>query len=55
MFMAGPETALFDEMAHRHAEIVNHCGFDGIYFDGIMGALYIGGKENFGITALNLF
>ncbi|MEX2335773.1 MAG: hypothetical protein WD555_00705 [Fulvivirga sp.] len=46
-FIPGPETPLFDEMALRHAEIVNHCEFDGIYFDAIDGAAVLGGEENF--------
>lgn len=46
-FIPGPETALFDEMAKRHAEIVNHCEFDGIYLDAIDGSAVLGGEENF--------
>jgi len=46
-FVPGPETALFDEMAQRHAEIVNNCGFDGIYLDAIDGSAVLGGEENF--------
>ena len=46
-FVPGPESALFDEMARRHAEIVNYCGFDGIYFDAIDGSAVLGGEENF--------
>ena len=46
-FVPGPETALFSEMAQRHAEIVNYCEFDGIYFDAIDGSAVLGGEENF--------
>jgi hypothetical protein len=46
-FVPGPETALFDEIARRTAEIVNSCGFDGIYFDAIDGSDILGGEENF--------
>ncbi|MDD4191218.1 MAG: hypothetical protein PHI28_07805 [Mangrovibacterium sp.] len=46
-FVPGPKTRLFDEIAQRHAEIVNHCEFDGIYFDAIDGAAVLGGEENF--------
>ncbi|MDR1156334.1 MAG: hypothetical protein LBL04_16650 [Bacteroidales bacterium] len=46
-FVPGPETGLFDEMAQRHAEIVNHCEFDGIYLDAIDGAAVLEGEENF--------
>jgi hypothetical protein len=46
-FVPGPETALFDTIARRHAEIVNDYGFDGIYFDAIDGSAVLGGEENF--------
>lgn len=46
-FVPGPGTELFDEMAQRHAEIVNHCQFDGIYLDAIDGSAVLGGEENF--------
>lgn len=47
LFAPGPETKLFDKVAQRHAEIVNHCGFDGIYLDAIDGSAVLGGEENF--------
>lgn len=46
-FVPGPETDLFDEIAQKHSEIVNHCEFDGIYFDAIDGSAVLGGEENF--------
>jgi hypothetical protein len=46
-FVPGPETALFNEIARNHADIVNYCGFDGIYFDAIDGSSVLGGEENF--------
>ncbi len=46
-FVPDPDTELFNEIAHRHAEIVNQCKFDGIYFDAIDGADILGGDENF--------
>ncbi len=46
-FIPGPETDLFDEMAQRHAEIVNDCEFDGIYLDAIDGSAVLGGEEDF--------
>jgi hypothetical protein len=46
-FVPGPETALFDEIARHTAEIVNECGFDGIYFDAIDGSDILAGEENF--------
>ncbi len=39
--------ALFQTIAQKHAEIVNHCDFDGIYLDAIDGAAVLGGEENF--------
>ncbi len=45
-FVPGPATPLFDEIARRSAEIVNQCGFDGIYFDAIDGSDILGGAEN---------
>ena len=46
-FVPGTGTALFDEIAHRTAEIVSECDFDGIYFDAIDGSDILGGEENF--------
>jgi len=46
-FVPGPEADLFNEIARRHAQIVNDCEFDGIYFDAIDGSAVLGGEENF--------
>ncbi|MBI5010246.1 MAG: hypothetical protein HZB98_11500, partial [Bacteroidia bacterium] len=46
-FVPGPDTELFKEIAGRTAEIVNECGFDGIYFDAIDGSDILGGEEYF--------
>jgi len=46
-FVPGPDTELFKEMAHRHAEIINDCEFDGIYLDAIDGSAVLAGEENF--------
>lgn len=46
-FLPGPETKLFDEVAGITADIVNKCGFDGIYFDAIDGSDILGGMENY--------
>lgn len=46
-FLPGPETGLFEEVAQRTADIVNDCGFDGIYFDAIDGSDILGGMENY--------
>jgi hypothetical protein len=47
MFAPGGETALFNEIANRTAEIVDECKFDGIYFDAIDGSDVPGGPENY--------
>lgn len=47
LYIPAPDSALFDEIAHRTAEIVDQCGFDGIYFDAIEGLQYMWGKENY--------
>jgi hypothetical protein len=47
LFVPNPESELFDEIAKRHAEIVNHCSFDGIYLDAIDGSAVLAGEENF--------
>ena len=46
-FVPNPESPLFDTIAAETAEIVNNCGFDGIYFDAIDGSDILGGEENF--------
>ncbi len=46
-FVPGPNTELFNEIAQRHAQIVNDCAFDGIYLDAIDGSAVLGGEENF--------
>jgi hypothetical protein len=46
-FAPGGETALFDEIAKRTAEIVDECKFDGVYFDAIDGSDVPGGPENY--------
>ncbi|HZH71307.1 MAG TPA: hypothetical protein VFD91_02340, partial [Mariniphaga sp.] len=46
LFVPGPETPLFSRIAERTAEIIDECGFDGIYFDAIDGNDLLAGKEN---------
>lgn len=46
-FVPDPETALFDSIAAKTAEIVSRCNFDGIYFDAIDGSDILAGEENF--------
>jgi hypothetical protein len=40
-----PESTLFEEIAARHAEIVNRCGFDGLYLDAIDGSSILRGGD----------
>ncbi|MFA7174039.1 MAG: hypothetical protein WC340_11630 [Kiritimatiellia bacterium] len=47
MYIPDPHSPLFDEVARRTAEIVNECGFDGVYLDAIEGLQYMWGKENY--------
>ena len=46
LFVPDPESELFLEIAKRHAEIVDYCGFDGIYLDAIDGSAILGGPDN---------
>ena len=46
-FVPGAETELFKEIAAHTAEIINVCGFDGIYFDAIDGSDILAGEEFF--------
>jgi hypothetical protein len=46
-FVPDPDSKLFTEIAGHTAEIVNDCGFDGIYFDAIDGSDILGGEEYF--------
>jgi len=39
------ESTLFEEIARNHAEIVNSCGFDGIYLDAIDGSSILRGPD----------
>jgi len=46
LFVPDVESSLFEEIAANHAEVVNRCGFDGIYLDAIDGsAILRGGDE----------
>lgn len=46
MFVPGPETQLFIEIARNTAKIVNDNNFDGIYLDAIDGSPILDGAEN---------
>ena len=45
-FAPDGESALFAEVADRIATVINECGFDFTYLDGLDGAHIIGGEEN---------
>jgi hypothetical protein len=45
LFVPDPESALFEEIAAKHADIVNQCGFDGIYLDAIDGSSILRGAD----------
>jgi hypothetical protein len=45
LFVPDPESSLFTEIAANHAEVVNHCGFDGIYLDAIDGSSILRGAD----------
>ncbi len=46
LFVPNVETSLFEEIAANHAEVVNKCGFDGIYLDAIDGSWILRGDED---------
>jgi len=45
LFVPDVESSLFTEIAANHAEVVNRCGFDGIYLDAIDGSSILRGPE----------
>ncbi|MEO6182877.1 MAG: hypothetical protein ABIP71_07230, partial [Verrucomicrobiota bacterium] len=45
LFVPNVESTLFEEIAANHAEVVNKCGFDGIYLDAIDGSSILRGDE----------
>lgn len=45
LFVPNVESTLFEEIAANHADIVNRCGFDGIYLDAIDGSSILRGPE----------
>lgn len=45
LFVPDVETSLFEEIAANHAEVVNRCGFDGIYLDAIDGSSILRGSD----------
>jgi hypothetical protein len=45
LFVPNVESSLFEEIAANHADVVNRCGFDGIYLDAIDGSSILRGNE----------
>lgn len=45
LFVPDVESSLFEEIAANHAEVVNRCGFDGIYLDAIDGSSILRGAD----------
>ena len=45
LFVPNPESSLFEEIAANHAEVVNRCGFEGIYLDAIDGSSILRGSD----------
>ena len=45
LFVPNPESTLFEEIAANHADVVNRCGFDGLYLDAIDGSSILRGPD----------
>ena len=45
-FLPDGDSTLFGEVANRISSVINECGFDFTYLDGLDGAHVIGGEEN---------
>jgi hypothetical protein len=45
LFVPDVESSLFEEIAANHADVVNRCGFDGIYLDAIDGSSILRGGD----------
>lgn len=45
LFVPDVESSLFEEIAANHAQVVNQCGFDGIYLDAIDGSSILRGAD----------
>jgi len=45
LFVPNPESSLFEEIAANHADVVNRCGFEGIYLDAIDGSSILRGAD----------
>lgn len=47
LYVPSPQTPLFDEIAKNTADVINECGFDGLYLDAIEGIRHMWGEENY--------
>ncbi|MDD5519864.1 MAG: hypothetical protein PHI84_03495 [Kiritimatiellae bacterium] len=47
LYVPNPDSPLFDEIAKNTADVINECGFDGIYLDAIEGIRDMWGEENY--------
>ena len=47
MYVPKPDSPLWYEIAKNHSDLINRCGFDGVYFDAIEGIQYMWGEENY--------
>jgi len=45
LFVPDVDSTLFEEIAANHADVVNRCGFDGIYLDAIDGSSILRGDD----------
>ncbi|HPW75998.1 MAG TPA: hypothetical protein PLJ32_08465 [Kiritimatiellia bacterium] len=47
LYVPKPDSPLFDEIAKNTADVINECGFDGLYLDAIEGIRDMWGEENY--------
>jgi hypothetical protein len=47
LFVPDVASTLFEEIAANHAQVVNDCGFDGLYLDAIDGSGILRGNDEF--------
>ena len=46
-YVPNPDSPLFNEIAKNTADVINECGFDGVYLDAIEGIRSMWGEENY--------
>jgi hypothetical protein len=47
LYVPAPDSPLFDEIAKNTADVINECGFDGLYLDAIEGIRHMWGEKNY--------